>query len=43
MIVEYAPNKTIEENYVIINSKLKSGTISLIPPNKYFKIYISVD
>lgn len=43
MIVEYAPIKTIEENYVTINSKLKSGTISLIPPDKYFKIYISVE
>ncbi len=43
MVVEYAPNKTIKENQVIVNSKLKSGTISLIPPDKYFKIYISVE
>lgn len=43
MIVEYAPNKTIESNAIIINSKLKSGKISLIPPDKYFKIYISIE
>ena len=47
MRVEYAPNEECEPNLnqsqpLIIDKKLKSGTISLIPPDNYFKITIKV-
>lgn len=47
MRVEYNPYESHKEgfdleNLVIDEKKLKSGTISLIPPDKYFSIYISV-
>lgn len=46
MKVEYTPqsSNTLQLNpgAYIIDKKLKSGTISLIPPDNYFKIYIEV-
>lgn len=43
MQIEYNPNNiTILNNAIIVDKKLKSGTISLIPPDKYFNITISV-
>lgn len=47
MRVEYATNNNIATNAnntpIIIDKKLKSGTISLIPPDDFFKIYISAN
>ncbi len=42
MRVEYSPGNTNEEfgEFEVIDGKLKSGKISLIPPNDYFKITI---
>lgn len=44
MQIEYNPNNNINSNCnaIIVDKKLKSGTISLIPPDKYFNITISV-
>lgn len=47
MRVEYNPNESQREgfdfeNLILDGKKLKSGTISLIPPDKYFSIYINV-
>ena len=44
MKVEYSPNQERSSTQsTIVDHKLKSGTISLIPPDDYFNIYISVD
>lgn len=46
MKVEYAPqlsnSQSFKNELFIIDKKLKSGTISLIPPDNNFKIYIDV-
>lgn len=46
MCVEYAPHSSNtqlnKQGATIIDKKIKSGTISLIPPDNYFKIYIEV-
>ena len=46
MKVEYSPlsshTKTTTKEALILDKKLKSGTISLIPPDNHFKIYIEV-
>ena len=44
MQIEYNPNNnaTPHNNAIIVDKRLKSGTISLIPPDKYFNITISV-
>lgn len=47
MRVEYTPNNeslqnTCQSQPIIVDNKLKSGTISLIPPDNYFKITIKV-
>ena len=43
MCVEYSSNKIKPTKPQIINKKIKSGTISLIPPDKFFNIYITVE
>lgn len=44
MRVEYAPQSVaaVNNNIEVVDKKLKSGTISLIPPDDYFSITISV-
>lgn len=44
MRVEYAPQSVaaVNNNIEVVDKKLKSGTISLIPPDNYFSITISV-
>lgn len=43
MHIEYSHNKIKSTKPHIINNKIKSGTISLIPPDDFFNIYITVE